>query len=184
MTPILLPREEYLKQTVFHLVESRSGIARRQRSSNLVRRFASTISYSGATPPSRSGLRSEPRPSGSGLSIRHCNSEYVRLVNPLPFSAFTGGTQFTVFRDRTQRRVRRIYESKHTVLERIVVERHDGRAGACGARVPAGGGGFLRQQGRDIGPQPAGPFRCEVRAVQRHRQQKFGIADNQGSSRR
>src|ERR1019366_4682493 len=80
MTPILLPREEYLKQTVFHLVESRSGIARRQRSSNLVRRFASTISYSGATPPSRSGLRSEPRPSGSGLSIRHCNSEYEYLV--------------------------------------------------------------------------------------------------------
>src|ERR1035441_9645470 len=30
------------------------------------RLFASTISYSGATPPSRSGLRSEPRPWGGG----------------------------------------------------------------------------------------------------------------------
>src|ERR1019366_3205332 len=47
----------------------------------LVHRFASTISYSGATPPSRSGLRSEPRPSGSGLSIGHRNSEYEYLVS-------------------------------------------------------------------------------------------------------
>ena len=29
-----------------------------------------------SNPPSRSGLRSEPRPSGSGLSIRHRKSEY------------------------------------------------------------------------------------------------------------
>ena len=39
-----------------------------------------STSYSGATPPSRSGLRSEPRPLGSGLSIRHRNSEYEHLA--------------------------------------------------------------------------------------------------------
>ena len=46
----------------------------------LVHRFIDTVSYSAATAPSRSRLRSEPRASASGFKIRHRTFECVYLA--------------------------------------------------------------------------------------------------------